>query len=701
MVSGNVNGGVIPDSNTGAKTGNRPASWLPSRAEIITWSLILAVGLVISRGLFQPGTILSGDNAVHQAEISALKEIVLAEQSWWSGWYEGDFAGYPLLVYQYPLGKWLVALLSFLPGLSLETAYKWFVFLSWLFPALVTVRMLGRRGYSLLTLLTVSAFYLACFDAFLLSLAGMWNQYLSAGLFLIAVDCILKMLNSGCIRQVAIAALWTSVAAVSHQFMLVLLPVVWLTVMSHTVRRRGVFSRETCFLLLLPFLSLLLSAWYFLPIFATWDWPGFVVSPMDWYNLCSSLFPIVSSDLLRTEGFSSCGNPRIFLYSLGMIAALIWGFSGMAFLVSGGKKEGNRDPLFITAAGILIGVTGLILLVLWEPVPFFRSFTLSVGGGRLALYLLLPLMLLSALSLEPLPGNRPAGIKRKMLCLLPLLLLIPNLAWASVSRSFPLPEILYIEGEGDRRTEEMKGLDRVFAWLKAHGVPGEGRVLFQDTAYNFRNHQLFWSHALARGRGETGLWSLGSSGQLFVPTDPLTRTQGISIFGKIRSEMTPEELGEKLKLFNCRWALSCEPELESLLRSCDSVEPVISEGRFTLFRTLGELNWAEIVEGEGEVRTIRQTDSRRIMEAEILSPAGALIMVKSSYHPWWRASLNGDDIPAERGQPDQLLRVKIPGEGRFQINLEFRPPRLLPVFLTFIGLMAGAAMVIPWKRKLP
>ena len=70
--------------------------------------------------------------------------------------------------------------------------------------------------------------------------------------------------------------------------------------------------------------------------------------------------------------------------------------------------------------------------------------------------------------------------------------------------------------------------------------------------------------------------------------------------------MTPEELGEKLRLFNCRWSLSCEPELENLLRSCDSVEPVLSEGRFTLFRTLGELNWAELVEGEGVVGTIQR-----------------------------------------------------------------------------------------------
>ena len=252
MASGSLDGEHIPDIGTGVIKGTRPAAWLPSRAEIITWALILAAGLVIARGLFQPGILLSGDNAVHQAEISAMREIVLAEQTWWSGWYEGDFAGYPLLVYQYPLGKWLVALLSFLPGLSLENAYKFVLFFSWLFPALAAVRMLGRRGYGLLTLLTVSGFYLACFDTFLLSLAGMWNQYLSAGLFLIAVDAILKMVDSVVFRHLAQAALWTSVAAVSHQFMLVLLPIVWITVLSHVIRRRGVLTRELYFLLILP-----------------------------------------------------------------------------------------------------------------------------------------------------------------------------------------------------------------------------------------------------------------------------------------------------------------------------------------------------------------------------------------------------------------------------------------------------------------
>ncbi len=675
----------------------RAGGWKPSGSEIIVWVLILAAGLLLSRGLFQPGVLLSGDNAVHQAEISALGEIILAEQSWWSGWYEGDFAGYPLLVYQYPLGKWLVVGLGFLPGISLNNAYKLVLFLSWLFPVLVVVRILGRRGYSLLTLLTVSAFYLACFDGYLLSLAGMWNQYLSAGLFLIAVDSILKMLESGKIRQVALAAFWTSLAAVSHQFMLLLLPLVWIILVAVRIRRSEIFLRGTYGLLILPVLSLLLSSWYFVPILMTWDWPGFVVYPMDWYNLCSSLFPMVSSDLLRAEGVSACGNPLILLYSLGMVAAVFLGCIGLVRVVSLDWKGRRLDSLFLTVAGIFLGVIILVLVVLWEPFEFFRSFSLSVGGGRLALYLLLPLMILSATILQPVSGRKPEGFRKKVLLTVPLLVLLPNLIWATVSAEFPLPEILYLEGSGANRSEEMKSLDKILAWLREEALPEEGRILYQDTAYNFQNHPLYWSHVLAGGRRETGLWGLGASGQLFVPTDPLTRTQGLSIFGKLRSEISQAELRDKLNKFNCHWALTCEPELEELFMDCDSVELVLQEGRFSLFRSLEKGAWSEIVEGQGTVRVIHQSDSRRILEADIKSPGGAVVLVKSSYHPWWAARLNGEASIPERGLPDQLLRIRIPGAGKFKVELEFRPPRVLPVFLTLLGLLCAGLMIF-WRE---
>ena len=323
-----------------------------------------------------------------------------------------------------------------------------------------------------------------------------------------------------------------------------------------------------------------------------------------------------------------------------------------------------------------------------------------MGGGRLALYLLLPLMILSAPILQPVSGRKPEGLRKKVLLSLPLLVLLPNLIWAAVSAEFPLPEILYLESSGANRTEEMKSLDKIFTWLREEASPEEGRILYQDTAYNFQNHPLYWSHVLAGGRRETGLWGLGASGQLFVPTDPLTRTQGLSIFGKLRSEMSPAELEGKLNQFNCRWALTCEPELEALLMKCDSVELVLQEGRFSLFRSMVKGAWAEIIGGQGTVRTIQQSDSRRILEADIKSPGGALLLVKSSYHPWWRVRLNGEESIPEKGLPDQLLRIRIPAAGRFKVDLEFRPPRGLAVFLTLLGLLSAGFMIF-WRERRP
>ncbi len=670
---------------------------LPVRAESAAVILVLAAGLILSRGLFQPGILLSGDNAVHQAESAALMDIVLAQQAWWSGWYEGDFAGYPLLVYQYPLGKWLVALLGSIPGTSIGAAYKPVLFFSWLFPVLVLVHLLGRRGYSLLSLSAVSMFYLTCFDGYLLSLAGMWNQYLSAGLFLIALDSILKLLESGSPGRLFLAAFWTSLAAVSHQFMLILLPIAWLAVMAVRTRESKYPAGSLYALMFLPILSFCMSAWYFVPIFMTRDWPEFVAHPVEWYSICSSLFPMVSSDLLRAEGVSVCGNPMILLYSLGMVAALIAGSAGLVRAVSGTFKRQAVDPLFPVAAGMLLSVGVLILLVLWEPLPFLRLFTFSVGGGRLALYLLLPLMILSALVIQPRPLPGGGGNRSRIVPVLVLISLLPNLIWAATSRSFPLPELLYMETSGDSRTREKVDLDEIFAWLRTNASPEEGRILYQDTAYNCKNHPLYWSHLMAMGRSETGLWGLGGSGQLFVPTDPLTRTQGEAIFGTVRSRITSEELAANMKLFNCRWALTCEPELEALFSASRGVEPVLRRGRFALFKNSEEGQWVEIVEGKGKVRMKSGEDGRRVMEADIHSGDGALVLVKSSYHPWWNITAKGVEITAEKDYPDHLLRFRLPNKGSYEVVLEFRPPRLLPLMLTFLG-FAGAGLLMIFRR---
>jgi len=654
--------------------------------EIAAYLLVLASGLLIARDLFLPGTLLSGDNVTHLAEIQALYQKILPEQSWWSGWYEGDFAGYPLLVYQYPLGKWMVALAAMIPGIEIVWAYKIILFFSWLLPVLVIIRMLARRGYAFPVILVVSLLYLSCFDSLLFSLAGMWNQYLSAGIFLIALGSILKMMEAGTARQLLLASFWTSLAAVSHQAMLILLPLAWIALLSARFTRPETSAGNLKHLFLLPLFSFSFAAWYFIPILMTWNWPVFEVYPMKWYSLCSSLFPIVSSDLLRTDGLSPCFDPLTLKYSLGMVAALILGAAGIFSILRSRRKGRRADLLLYVAAGISAGIIGFIILVLWEPFPFLRNSVYSVGGGRLALYLFLPMLLLSAAALEPSPGP---GRFRPALPFLAALLLLPNLAWAAVSPEFPLHQVIYAGNVADTGPGELADINQAFTWLKENTDPGEGRILYQDTVYNFKDHDLYWSHILSMGYLRTGLWSLGASGQLWFPTDPLTRTQGLSIFGRLRSEMTPEALQEDMALYNCRWAMTCEPELEDLFRRCPGMDQVFNRGMFTIFRAREKGAWAEITEGAGSTRMERGTEARRELMVNVTSPDGAAVLVRSSYHPWWKAFSGDGELPVERGLPDQLLRIRIPEAGQFRILLEFRPPKLLPLLLTLPALLAA------------
>jgi len=390
-------------------------------------------------------------------------------------------------------------------------------------------------------------------------------------------------------------------------------------------------------------------------------------------------------------------NPLILLYSLGFLAALLAGIPGLIKVYSAIIKEKEVNLLFIAAAGILESVIILILLVLWEPIPFFRIFTFSVGGGRLALYLLLPLMLLSALFLESLAGRY--GKKGQIPAAALIILLLPNFLWAATSEGFPLSEIALTGEFSQQATEPLKDLDTVFTWLEKNSDPSEGRILYQDTAYNINHPDLRWSHLMARGYERTGLWALGTVGQLFFPTDPLTRTQGFSIFGKLRHEISPDELEENMRLFNCRWALTCEPELEALFGSCRGMERVLSQGEFALFQAREPGSWVDIREGEGRVKTLLLQHHRRRFQAEISSPEGAVLLVKSSYHPWWNVELSGNRINPERGVPDQLLRIRVPEPGTYDIELEFRPARGLALLVTALGIIAAVILLLMERKK--
>lgn len=659
------------------------------------WLLIAAAGLLLSRILFAGGMLISGDNPSHLAEIYALRDVVVPQQGWWTGWFEGDYAGYPLLTYQYPIGKWLVLLAALLPGIDIPASYKLLLVISWLFPVLVLSALLRFRGISSTTLAAVALMYLGAFDSLYFSLAGMWNQYLSAGFFLLAVASMVRLLKAPGPAQTAKTSAWCALTAVSHQFMLLLLPITWFSALIVAAAQTGRLRRENlrC-LLLVPVLSFLLSAWYFYPVFLTWDWPQLQTAGPGWFDVASSLFPLAASDLIRPATGSWIFSRNFLLFSSGMVAALAAGAAGFYRIITDTLRGKQVDPLFHMAAGIFAGVSALIGLVFWQPFPFLNRVLLTVGSGRLAIYLLLSLLAAAAYLLQGAEGAPGKPVRRNRAALLLSLLLMPLLLRAIVSPQFPHSEVRLLFQTEPSSHPELAHIREIWEWLRRNADPKEGRLFCQDTSYNLQDSPLFWSHFLALSHRHTGLWTLGTLGRVLFPTDLHTQTQGAMVFGRPVSKMTVEELNRQMQLYNCRYALTCEPALTRLLESSGQFERVLGRGRFSLFRSQQLHFWSDWPAGEGTIVEEEVQHHRRSMRVKLTGSPEAALRIKTAYHPWWTARVDGAAVPAQRSKPDLLLLVPIRGKGEHLVELEFRPPKVVPALLTLLGAIACSWLVI-------
>lgn len=649
------------------------------------WFMTLLVGLALAWPLFERGPLISGDNPSHLAEIYALQDTVLKQQGWWTGWFEGDFAGYPLLAYQYPLGKWLVVLLALSPGVDIPLAYKLLLFFSWLFPALALIRLIGRRIETFTPAAVVALLYLAAFDSLFLSLAGMWNQYLSAGIFLLTVDSMTRLVRRPTRRQTAITALWTAAAAISHPFLFLMLPLAWLSLLAVCLMERPGRSSSLIPFLTFPLISFLLTSWYFIPILMTFNWPQLVVVRLSWYDACSSLFPMVSSDLFRTEGTSPCLDPQILAFSLGMVLAVPVGMAGLIWIGLRLLERRPVDPLFSAALGVGIGIALWIGFVLAEPFSFLRQFAIAAGGGRLALYILLSLLLATAFLLEAISRSGMSPIRGRLLGLSIAMLLTPVLARGIASDQMPPVEARLLLSQAGPAGAELRQVGKIWQWLRENASAEDGRVLCQDTAYNLEGSSLYWSHLLALTHFETGLWALGPFGQNFFPTEQLTRTQGPMIFGERVGRILPDRLRAQMSLYNCRYAVTCEPLLERAFRESEDFALMFHEGPFALFRSIRSFGWAEWAAGAGRIEAETAGQGQYVLQVNVTSEEPAVLRIKSSFHPWWRVRVNGVPEQPQRSEPDQLLMVPLPESGDHSIKLEFRPPRLAPIMFTFAG----------------
>ncbi len=654
-------------------------SGFPNRpgAVLVIAPVILTLAAAINWRLFRPGLLLSGDNPAHLAEIYAVGENILTGQGWWFGWFEGDFLGYPVLVYQYPLGKLAVAVLGL--ALPVGSVYKAALILSWFLPALGLFRLLLRAG-SPGPAAAVALLYLVSFDHLYLALSGMWNQYLSLGFLLLAADRHLELLERPDRRSLAAAAGWSALALCSHPFNYLMVPLCWGCSLAGS-RLAGLRASRLGWMGC-PLLAVGLSSWLLVPLLESWSWARVELGSRDW-SLLPALFPLALTDLMEVETVLGLLS-GIAEHATGMLAGLLLGVPA-AFLL-------RKRPACSRAGSLqhfaLLFISGVILLsaaILTGALPLFSGIARLVAVGRFAPYLLVGLLLVLGCFLQSRRRTRQGQV---LLAVLAALILV-RLGWTAVRPDPRLDRFYTLLDRGAPAHPDLQDLASIWGWLGNHTAPVTGRVLTQDTLYNLSHSPLSLTHAMALTPHFAGAWTIGGFSGVLSPNARLTPSEAGLLFGRRLEALDAHAVFENAVRYGVSHIVSCEDRLETLLRSSQLFRERTCQGAFCVFELVEGPLWARL-EGSGTARPEIWQPGRRTLMADL--PAAATLWIPTTGHPWWQARVDDIPVPIREFGRERFLSVEVPA-GRHRVEFSFRPPRLLPLLVSGLALAVWILVV--------
>jgi len=655
------------------------------------------------------------------AEIRALEDVILPEQSWWCGWFEGDFFGYPLLAYQYPLGKSTVALLDFLLPGDLVLTYKLVLLSAWIFPAWVVAWWFsreGRIGWGILSALTVFASQ----DHLYLALAGMWNQYLGLGFLLLFFSSV-HSTDKG-IRLSSAAPWWLGLSYLAHPFSL--LPASLLLAAIPLAARNATRLEAVKQVLFATVTATLLTSWYWLPIFLTRNWPR--VLPKQWsWSLLNPLFPLTATEIAGPEPDVATALETLAWDSGGMLSALALALLAVWAVWRRAERPANPTGLrlWLTVGALL---WGFLLWMVFVPPQALSDVAGMVRIGRFSPYVLAWSLWWAGTAMTSL---RPSAIRRLTVTSLPAVAtILLNSATAGGPARVEFRALLDTEHPANLQERALVETWRHLA--ASHNQVPAGRLLVQDTLYNISEGPLARSHVMALTWWQTGRWTIGSFCEAFSPTTDLARTEAGRLLGRSIKDWKPDDLERTLRRQAVTTVVTCEPELTQLLHETSRFRPTFASGPFHVFEADEPAVWwrsnqavSLVAEQWSQSERILQRKptppTARTLDEEVSllyppdestetsgrpEPNDLWLTLPTTFHPWWTAKADGIRTKVLPGSQPAELQVLLPNDAR-RLTLRFKPPRLLPGLITLLGFLLWIATYRPsrglrfaWNRPL-
>lgn len=669
-----------------------------ARADLLAVLVLLLTGAAIGWPIFTGGYRTYLDQPAHLAEIFSLA----GEAS--RGWSDIAFCGFPLGNLHSPV--WYGLLTGWATAHApLGFLYCLLVWIAFCAPALALFAVLRPRAgtfpsalLSYLLLIQRSAI-VGTSSAF----GGMWTFALGAAGLILLADRLSR--PSRDLRQTLLISLLMAGIFLTHAIVsltsLVLLAIhIFWSLVRRTPRR----------VVLLDLSALagagVLSAVYWVPNvlargffhFQPWD-----LSPIQLTQLL--VLPLDVQDILIETGESATSIlytdalPLMLLLTAGLLGALqrrrrsalsapgdqpagpFGRTSGGALrgshrnrAISGFSRFGIHDPDPLPLYGISLTLVLATLLFLVQPLTG-KNLLGPISWRQL--YFVRVGLAFSALPLlsHPFVGW-PIRVPRGLALSLAGAAVLSGLWWGTPLRR----EVQSLTGT------DMREVHALWGWLSANRGPSWGRVYLQDTFMTQpRESRLSNSHILALTSHETGVRQIGAFYGA-VPYVTSRWTNGLLYPGTVRDATALGYLLGGLNSANCTHVVASEAVVIQELTGRYPFQLLYRSERFGVFALqYAHSNWSQsltpVIECGGQGEEHRPGEIFVPFEAE---RAGASLLVKESYHPWWKAL----EPPGVRllATESGLMQVNDFPAGKGRLHLRWDPPRW-PGWITAAGVL--------------
>ena len=420
------------------------------------------------------------------------------------------------------------------------------------------------------------------------------------------------------------------------------------------------------------------------------DDTAFFMNPMTYEQVEINLDVLGETVLFIKEGIKSI------IQNVPMLLIDIFAVIGVIFYRKEIKfKKILKFTLYYTLISLIIGTGFWFLFDFGNTIPFLNG----ILAYRFVYYARLGLFIFAAYALYKIFDEnikqkwlQLMKIKKKYVITAILLILVIGFSLGtyfppkSYTQTFPQAPIY-------KETQE------VWNWLSENIQPNEVRILNQNFFDNIGEPSVTGdSIASALASKETGLFFFGSWYTTVYPIEKKAKTENKYLFGEKINTISDESIKTHMEIYNLKYAIAVSKELQERLEASNlfTIEKEFETYKIYILKEYTP-SW---IASEQLVEVQEFTLAEQTMDFTVDNPVNQQVIVKFAYHPYWKAFMDGVEIPL--GTNEWYLMSLQLQEGIHQIHLEYAPKNTA-VNIISLGAFIGVILLLlnnkRYKRK--